>query len=71
MAQWDEVHRVNFIEPFTLIKELGPQLIGRPGANIVIVSSLRGVSETPTGEPSSSANACLVRHIQFGDFQLK
>jgi 3-oxoacyl-[acyl-carrier protein] reductase len=58
-AEWDRVYRVNFLGPLTLIQTLGPQLIGRPGANIVIVSSLRGMGGTPFNEPYSSSKAAL------------
>lgn len=57
--EWDQVYRINFLGPLTLIQSLGPQLIGRPGANIVVVSSLRAMSGTPFNEPYSASKAAL------------
>lgn len=57
--EWSKVYQINYLGPLTLIQALGKQLDPKRGANIVIVSSLRGLGGTPFGEPYGAAKAAL------------
>jgi NAD(P)-dependent dehydrogenase (short-subunit alcohol dehydrogenase family) len=56
---WRNIHDVNVIGPLALIKALGSQLEGRKGANVIIVSSIRGFSGTPYGSGYAGTKAVL------------
>ncbi len=59
LEEWDEVYRTNYLGPLVLLKELGGHLANRPGANVIIVSSIRGLGGTPFNEPYASTKAAL------------
>jgi NAD(P)-dependent dehydrogenase (short-subunit alcohol dehydrogenase family) len=58
-ALWDQTQRVNVVGTLTLLQALAPQLSGRPGANIIIVSSIRGLGGTPNGGAYGASKAAL------------
>jgi NAD(P)-dependent dehydrogenase (short-subunit alcohol dehydrogenase family) len=59
LEAWRAIHDVNVVGPFVLIKALGPQMAGRQGANVIIVSSIRAFSGTPYGAGYSGTKAVL------------
>jgi NAD(P)-dependent dehydrogenase (short-subunit alcohol dehydrogenase family) len=59
LQAWRQIHDVNVVGPLVLIKALGPQLVGRKGANVIIVSSIRGFSGTPYGAGYAGTKAVL------------
>jgi len=59
VEEWRRIHETNVVGPLVLIKALGAQLVGRPGANVIIVSSIRPFSGTPFGSGYSGTKAVL------------
>ena len=61
---WRQAHQVNTTASLILTQALAPQMTERPGANIVIVSSLRGLGGTPYGGSYGSSKAALNQMIK-------
>jgi NAD(P)-dependent dehydrogenase (short-subunit alcohol dehydrogenase family) len=59
LEAWRHIHDTNVVGPLALLQALGPQLVGRPGANVIIVSSIRPFSGTPYGAGYSGTKAVL------------
>lgn len=59
LESWRAVHETNVIGPVVMLQKLGPHLAGRPGANVIIVSSLRGLGGTPSHSPYGTSKAVL------------
>lgn len=59
LDDWRRIHEVNVVGPLALIQKLGPHMQGRDGANVIIVSSIRGFAGTPYGSAYSGTKAVL------------
>ena len=59
IAVWRETHEINVVGPVILLQKLGPHMAGRPGANAIIVSSIRGLAGTPYGAVYGGTKAVL------------
>lgn len=59
IATWTQAQLVNVGATLTLVKALAPQMAERPGASVVIVSSIRGLGGTPYGGSYGSSKAAL------------
>ncbi len=59
LESWREVYETNVVGPVVLLQKLGPHLVGRPGANAIIVSSIRGLGGTPNHSPYGTSKATL------------
>lgn len=61
---WKQAHLVNVTASLILVQALAPQMTERPGANIVIVSSIRGLAGTPFGGSYGSSKAALNQMVK-------
>jgi NAD(P)-dependent dehydrogenase (short-subunit alcohol dehydrogenase family) len=55
---WEQTMRVNVGGPLALLRALIPHMVG-PGANIIIVSSIRGTGGTPYNQSYGASKAAL------------
>lgn len=61
---WKQAQMVNVGATLILVQALAPQMAQRPGANVVIVSSIRGRGGTPYGGAYGSSKAALNQMTQ-------
>lgn len=62
--EWRKAHLVNAGATLILVKALAGQMAERPGANIVVVSSIRGLGGTPYGGSYGGSKAALNQMIK-------
>ena len=56
---WNETQNVNVVGTLTLFRALAPQMMGRPGANLIIVSSIRGLGGVANAAAYGASKAAL------------
>jgi NAD(P)-dependent dehydrogenase (short-subunit alcohol dehydrogenase family) len=61
---WAQTQQVNAGAALGLVKALAPQMMLRPGACVVIVSSIRGLGGTPYGGSYGSSKAALNQMVK-------
>ncbi|MBB35116.1 MAG: short-chain dehydrogenase [Hirschia sp.] len=64
METWRQTFMVNVGATLLLVNELSADMIKRDGANVVIVSSIRGLGGTPFGGAYGSSKAALNQMIK-------
>jgi NAD(P)-dependent dehydrogenase (short-subunit alcohol dehydrogenase family) len=61
---WAQTQQVNAGAALGLVKALAPQMMQRPGASVVIISSIRGLGGTPYGGSYGSSKAALNQMVK-------
>lgn len=61
---WQKTMNVNVAASLRLVQKLAPTMMQRPGANVVVVSSIRGLGGTPFGGLYGSSKAALNQMIK-------
>lgn len=61
---WQKTMTVNVAATLRLVQKLAPVMMQRPGANVVVVSSIRGLGGTPFGGLYGSSKAALNQMIK-------
>ncbi|WP_198351108.1 SDR family NAD(P)-dependent oxidoreductase [Flavisphingomonas formosensis] len=64
METWLKTFQVNVGAALILVKALAADMTARPGANIIIVSSIRGLGGTPFGGAYGSSKAALNQMVK-------
>jgi NAD(P)-dependent dehydrogenase (short-subunit alcohol dehydrogenase family) len=64
MDQWQQAFMVNTGAALLLVKALAPGMAQRPGCNVIVVSSIRGLGGTPWGGAYGSSKAALNQMVK-------
>ncbi|WP_278374178.1 SDR family NAD(P)-dependent oxidoreductase [Sphingobium xenophagum] len=62
LEQWNEAQRVNVVGTLALLQAAYPHLSANPASNVLIISSIRGLSGTP-GTGAYGASKAALNHL--------